>query len=245
MRTQNSISSALEALAAARRVADYANEHGVVTGTPLARPAVWHMGALVADSVLQSGLNYATVVRPRVLSILKNFPEKKYISSLSEVVKCKQTGTFLNWKHPLKIQRFDYLVEFLQEHSVENAHDLRRNLAQESFRLELQKIDGIGPKTVDYMACLAGVDSIAVDRHVRNFARQVGLVNDDYHYLRAVFCNAADLLSISRRDFDAWVWQREAARGSMQIRIDFSCPPTDEAAVPTTHEDREINHESA
>lgn len=223
MSSQKSISSALEALAAARRVADYANEHGVVTSISLARPAVWHMGALVADAVLQSGLNYATVVRPRVLSILKNFPEKNCTSSLSEVVKRKKTGIFLNWKHPLKIQRFDSLVEFLQEHSVENANDLRGNLTREDFRFALQKIDGIGPKTVDYMACLSGVDSIAVDRHVRNFARQAGLVNDEYHYLRAVFCNAADLLSISRRDFDAWVWQRETARESMQIRIDFSC----------------------
>lgn len=69
-----------------------------------------------------------------------------------------------------------------------------------------------GRKTVDYMACLVGIDSIAVDRHMRTFARQVGVENDDYHFLRRSFCCAADLLALSRREFDAWLWKRAIAR---------------------------------
>ena len=42
-----------------------------------------------------------------------------------------------------------------------------------SFCTSLQRIDGIGPKTVDYMKCLVGIDSIAVDRHTLTFLPQL------------------------------------------------------------------------
>lgn len=59
------------------------------------------------------------------------------------------------------------------------------------------------------MACLVGVESIPVDRHVRSFALRLDIKCQDYHFLQKAFCFAADFLGISRRDFDAWIWQRE------------------------------------
>ncbi|TIS84458.1 MAG: hypothetical protein E5X00_01335 [Mesorhizobium sp.] len=74
---------------------------------------------------------------------------------------------------------------------------------------------------MDYMQCLVGIDSIAVDRHVRTFAKRVGVVEEDYDFLRSVFCYAADLLSVSRREFDAWVWRREASVSNPQLVFAF------------------------
>jgi hypothetical protein len=71
------------------------------------------------------------------------------------------------------------------------------------------------------MGCLVGMDSVAVDRHVRAFARRVGVLEDDYDFLKTVFCYAADLLSVSRRQFDAWVWHRESSLSAPQMAFAF------------------------
>ncbi|WP_372396934.1 hypothetical protein ABMY26_22860 [Azospirillum sp. HJ39] len=207
----------MEMLLAARRIADHAKDEGVLYRQVGARASCQHMGGILADAVLQSGLNYKSVVRPRVVAILRLYPEKDTTSSLMEVVEEGMTSSFLNWNHPQKIARFERLVCFLQDRNIELARDLKNHLQDAEFCEEIQGVNGVGPKTVDYMACLVGVDSIAVDRHVRNFAKRVGVSNDDYLFLRKVFCFAADLLELSRRDFDAWIWSRESSSSSRQL----------------------------
>ncbi|WP_197729910.1 HhH-GDP family DNA glycosylase [Rhizobium ruizarguesonis] len=208
-------------LLAARLVADYARELGADTERQETRPVYDHMGALLADSVLQAGLNYNSVVRPRVEAILAQFPQCDRTSELLPVVSDGQAATFLNWTHPEKIGRFESLVRFLDCNSIETVSDLREGLNHPRFVELLRNVRGVGPKTVDYMGCLVGLDSVAVDRHVRTFAKRVGVLNDDYDFLRSVFCCAADLLSLSRRQFDAWVWRRESSLSSHQIEFSF------------------------
>jgi hypothetical protein len=212
--------SAIEILLAARRIADCAKDEGALFEQKMPRATCEHMGAVLADSVLQAGLNYATVVRPRVMMILRAYPQIDTVSALLGLIQERRTGEFLNWRHHEKVTRFEALVTFLKEWGVEDIQDLRVNLAAEQFCNAIQTINGIGPKTVDYMACLVGIDSIAVDRHVRTFAKKVGVKNDDYHFLRRSFCCAADLLALPRREFDAWLWRR-AASSSAQIQLNL------------------------
>lgn len=211
--------SAIEILLAARRIADHAMDEGALGEQKVPRAICEHLGAVLADSVLQAGLNYATVVRPRVLTILRTYPNQDTVSALLGLIEERRTGVFLNWRHHEKVIRFEMLVAFLKEWGIEDVKDLRTHLASEQFCHAIQSINGIGPKTVDYMACLVGIDSIAVDRHVRTFARQVGVENDDYHFLRRSFCCAADLLALPRREFDAWLWKRAAARAQVQLSL--------------------------
>jgi hypothetical protein len=203
--------SAIEVLIVARRIANHAKDEGVLFEEKHSRVTCEHLGAVLADSVLQAGLNYATVVRPRVLAILRAHPGRHTVSSLVSLIEEGETGAFLNWRHHEKVSRFEALVAFLQRWGVEDVQDLRASLASDKFCEAIQRVRGIGPKTVDYIACLVGIDSIAVDRHVRKFAKAVGVENDDYHFLRASFCYAADLLSLPRREFDAWLWRRSVA----------------------------------
>ncbi|WP_431474008.1 hypothetical protein RVM24_11540 [Marinobacter sp. KM021] len=212
-------SSAIEVLLVARRIANRAKDEGVLFEEKHPRATCEHMGAVLADSVLQAGLNYTTVVRPRVLAILRGHPDRHTISSLVSLIQSGQAGAFLNWRHHQKVRRFEELVTFLQKWGVEDVHDLCACLASEEFCNAVQTVRGIGPKTVDYMACLVGVDSVAVDRHVRTFAKTVGVENDDYHFLRASFCCAADLLSLPRREFDAWLWRRAAEPTQTQLAL--------------------------
>lgn len=211
--------SPLEVLIGARRIANHAKNEGALLGVKYPRATCEHLGAVLADSVLQAGLNYTTVVRPRVLAILRSHPNRHTISSLSALIQGGEAGAFLNWRHHEKLKRFEAVVIFLQEWGVEDVEDLRANLVSEEFCDAIQSVSGIGPKTVDYMACLVGIDSIAVDRHVRAFARAAGVANDDYHFLRKSFCCAADLLSLPRREFDAWLWRRAAVPSQAQLKL--------------------------
>ncbi|KVD59099.1 hypothetical protein [Burkholderia ubonensis] len=212
--------SAIEVLLAARRIADHAKDEGALFEEKHPRATCEHLGAVLADSVLQAGLNYMTVVRPRVLAILRAHPNRLTTSSLVALIQDGQTGAFLNWRHHEKVTRFEALVIFLKKWGIEDAKDLRASLASDEFCDAIQTVNGIGPKTVDYMACLVGIDSIAVDRHVRTFAKTVGVKNNDYHFLRKSFCCAADLLSLPRREFDAWLWRRAAAPSQVQLRLE-------------------------
>lgn len=214
-------SSTVQMLVAARRVADYAKELGADLDRQEIRPAYDHMGALLADSVLQAGLNYNSVVRPRITAILTHYPNQSRTSQLLDLVHRGETATFLNWTHTEKVGRFDSLVTFLSTCSVEHIDDLRDCLLNHAFVVSLRDVRGIGPKTVDYMGCLVGLDSVAVDRHVRTFAKRVGVMEDDYDFLKTVFCYAADLLSVSRREFDAWVWKRESSLAKPQMAFAF------------------------
>lgn len=212
-------SSAIEMLLVARRIANHAKNEGALCEEKHPRVTCEHLGAVLADSVLQAGLNYTTVVRPRVLAILRSHPSCHTISSLISLIQDGKTGAFLHWRHHEKVGRFESLVVFLQGRGIEDVGDLRTALASDEFCDEIQTVNGIGPKTVDYMACLIGIDSIAVDRHVRTFAKAVGVETNNYYFLRESFCCAADLLSLPRREFDAWLWRRAAAPTQMQLAL--------------------------
>ncbi|APP06742.1 hypothetical protein AAFX19_15630 [Vibrio harveyi] len=203
-------------LKSARILANYAQEQGFEAESHNARPTYDHMGAILADSILQAGMNYRNVVKPRVEAILVSYADKKSVSDLVDLIASEGLEKLLNWSHRTKLSRFEKLVTFMMKNQVITANELKERLLDDSFCTSLQRIDGIGPKTVDYMKCLVGIDSIAVDRHIKTFAKEAGLEHHDYDFLRNVFCSAADLLSISRRAFDSWVWNKLSMASSPQ-----------------------------
>lgn len=210
-----------DALHAARRVADHAVRTGVLGPRVSCRPVYQHMGAVLADSVLQAGLNYAKVVKPRIATILRIFPHATTMSNLVPVIEQEGSSKFLQWEHREKVSRFDNLVGFMAEAEIDSTSELSRALRDKRFRMDIRRVRGVGPKTVDYMACLVGVDCIAVDRHIRSFAELAGLEDDSYDYLREVFSFAADLLSISRREFDASIWRYQSEQTARQLSLEF------------------------
>ncbi len=211
------------ALCAARCIADHAVGEGILRANVPIRPVYHHMGAVLADSILQAGLNYSTIVRPRVQAILETFPHATTVNAVTQIIATQGSGKFLQWRHQEKVSRFNDLVEFLVCSRIEDTSDLGEALLDDAFRVDIRQVRGIGPKTVDYMACLVGVDCIAVDRHIRGFAELAGLEDDSYDYLRDTFSFAADLLSISRREFDASIWHFQVMKNSRQVMLHFDC----------------------
>lgn len=219
MNTRSATGNNLEILLVARRIADYASAEGVSSTPRRVRARYNHVGAVLADSVLQAGLNYESVVRPRIARILMQYPQATTVDVLMTIINSGGSSDFLNWKHPVKAARFERVVLTVHQAGITNTDELRSQLRNDDFCQFLQKLNGVGPKTVDYMACLVGIESIAVDRHIRTFARRVGIEATDYFYLKKVFCFAADLLSVSRREFDAWIWRRESKPQPEQLML--------------------------
>ncbi|ESQ79296.1 hypothetical protein [Asticcacaulis sp. YBE204] len=214
-------SDPIDILAGARRIADYVNSEGMSVGSYGVRGHCDHIGAVLADCTLQAGLNYAKVVRPRVDRILERFPNADTVYALTGIVEAGETADFLNWSHPLKASRFERMVYFVHDAGISDVNSLRVRLLEDQFCVCLQELHGVGPKTVDYMACIVGIESIAVDRHIRTFAKRAGIEGTDYNYLKWTFCYAADLLSVPRRDFDSWIWNRESSLNSKQLSLAF------------------------
>jgi len=197
---------ALSALSSARLVVKLAQEKGVVRDTLAYREPLGHVGAILADATLQAGLNYRTVVKGRIDRIVRDFPEAATLSGMFDTIALVGIYNFLQWRHHTKVSRFIYLAELLRNERVDDCHQLRIWLQKPVAREKLRSINGVGPKTVDYLCGLAGLDFIAVDRHIRAFASDAGVIAVDYDFLQTVVSYAADLLGVSRRHFDASIW---------------------------------------
>src|SRR5665213_2644531 len=192
----------LEELSFARRVADYADSLGVHDSPVTLRVTSDHLGAVLADAILQAGVSYRTVVRMRVDRIHLRFPEAATLPGLFTLLEQHGAGEFLLWNHPIKMSRFVSLARFLAIQNISTTVELKVWLNRNDAREHLLSLHGIGPKTYDYLCCLVGIDCIAVDRHVRTFASEAGVLISDYDRLKSVVSYAADLLGMARRDFD-------------------------------------------
>jgi len=204
--------AALEQLSFARRIADHADHLGVRHWPIGSRVTSDHLGAVLADAILQAGLSYRKVVRMRVERIQARFPETAALSGLLALIEREGAHDLLLWTHPTKVSRFVSLAQYLATQGTETTVELNRWLRVGTAREHLLALHGIGPKTYDYLCCLVGIDCIAVDRHIKTFASEAGVSVNDYEQLKSVVSYAADLLGMARRDFDAWVWQTVSSR---------------------------------
>jgi hypothetical protein len=196
----------LRALSSARLVAQLAQEKGLLQHYSSFRAPLYHVGAILADAALQAGLNYRTVVKARIDRIIQIFPEAATLSGMFSAIASIGAAEFLSWHHHSKVARFICLAELLRDERVDDFHQLRAWLQNPIGREKLRAIHGVGPKTVDYLCGLVGLDFIAVDRHIRAFASDAGVTTADYDFLQIVVSYAADLLGVSRRNFDATIW---------------------------------------
>src|ERR1039458_7012053 len=95
----------LEELEFARRIADYADDLGVRHSRVSLRVTSAHLGAVLADAILQAGVSYRTVVRMRVERIHLQFPDAATLPGLITFLEQQGAGEFLLWNHPIKTSR--------------------------------------------------------------------------------------------------------------------------------------------
>jgi len=207
----------VKAITDARAVADYALSIGLLRLPYFSKSSTRHLGAALADAILQAGVNYETVVRKRVSRIIDMFPETSVMRGVRNIVFEDKTSDFLQWTHETKLQRFVRLVTFLDREGVGDVDLLREWLTLPTSKGDLMRLNGVGPKTYDYLSCLAGLDRIAVDRHVITFVGNAGVQVGDYDSVQRVVSFAADLLQIRRRDFDTIIWRYISSSGQASL----------------------------
>lgn len=165
-----------------------------------------HIGALFADAILQAGLNYRSVVMPRVAHILEFFPNAKTVKTFSKVLEYYGVNKVLNWNNDIKAQRMQDLVTFCLTHSIDTTTELAQFLKEKKGEDALKKINGIGNKTCDYLKRLLGFDNVAVDRHIRAFLVGADIIYDNYYDIKEVVEYAADFMGMNRRTLDYSIW---------------------------------------
>ena len=173
-----------------------------------------HMGATIADATLQAGAKYDTVVRPRIERIQKLYPEATTTSAFWQLLYEEGPKTVLSWRDDEKPNRVVGLTKFFLDEGIETEEQLREWMANESNRPRLLGVRGVGPKTVDYIKVLVGLQTTAVDRHVYALLTEAGVQTSSYEEAREVVNLAAYLLRIESALFDHSIWQFMSHRGS-------------------------------
>lgn len=186
-------------------------------------PYIDHIGALFTDAILQAGVNYRKVVWPRVYHVLKTYPYASTVLSFAEVLLQNGTSTVLRWNNCDKIQRMDDLVSFCLNNEINTAKQLTEYLKYDINLDYLKTIHGIGNKTCDYLKRLLGFDIVAVDRHIRFFIENAGIVCRNYYDMKEVVEYAADFMDCARRDLDysIWSYMSQKEHNAYQLHLNF------------------------
>ena len=170
------------------------------------RTPYYHMGATITDSVLQAGLNYRYVVYPRVLRLLTEFSDYRTTCDFIILIQTIPISELLQWNNSKKLNLIKDISWLLFERSIETEIQLACWLSERENEQQLLNMNGVGPKTIDYLRMLSGSQAIAIDRHLLGFLRLAGITINSYQEARAVYCNAAKLLRISEYELDRKVW---------------------------------------
>ncbi|MFQ5924208.1 MAG: hypothetical protein ACE5M4_15325 [Anaerolineales bacterium] len=174
-----------------------------------------HMGATIADAILQAGTNYATVVKPRVNAILNTYPDARTTSAFRDLLEGVGAKEVLSWTDDEKPNRVMALTEFLLAEGIDSEEDLRTWISSDENLERIQVVHGVGPKTADYLRILVGIQTAAVDRYVYRLIEEAGLGTLSYEEAREILNTAADSLEVERAVFDQSIWkymsQRERA----------------------------------
>lgn len=176
-----------------------------------------HMGALLADAVLQSGINYPNVVEPRMAAILHRYPDQKTTSGFLDILTAEGAPATLSWSPGRKPETLLKLVQLMASELVETVDDLRCWLQDPQNLDKLLAVSGVGPKTVDYIKGLAGIPTIAVDVHLKRFLAEAGVnaaTYENYKEAKKVLEETADCLKVDRAllDHSIWKYMSERAR---------------------------------
>lgn len=174
---------------------------------PAVRSGYKHMGGTLTDAILQCGLNYRTVVYPRVANIIRRFPAAHLTTSFWDVLHAYSPADVLSWSHPEKPRRLLELTNLLVRQGVQTEDDLSCWIIKPSNADAMLDIKGIGPKTLDYLKLLVGVQTVAVDRHIRTFVALAGLDLQHYEEIRQVVLDAACILRIDPATLDHRIWR--------------------------------------
>ncbi|MFE0455469.1 hypothetical protein ACFW2D_30210 [Streptomyces sp. NPDC058914] len=184
---------------------------------PFLRAGGWHhMGAVICDAVLQQARHYRHWVQPRVEGLTKAWPDAHTVTRFRARAAEGELSAVLRTTNRRKLAAIAAITDLLAASGVETCDELRAWLKEDTSRSALLTVHGVGPKTVDYLGSLVGGSHVAVDVHLRAFARQAGVGATTYHGLRRVYEETADRLGHDRGGLEHAVWNHMSVDAGAQ-----------------------------
>ncbi|MCK4653531.1 MAG: hypothetical protein KAU01_03705 [Candidatus Cloacimonetes bacterium] len=166
-----------------------------------------HLGATLADAILQANRNFEIHIRPRIKRIQKLYSKAYNLEGLKEVLKNTSINEFLNLRGNVRVKCFLDLINLCSVENIKTESDLHDWLCDSNNLNKLRNIKGIGPKTVDYLKILVGIETTAVDRHLLKFIENAQIKISGYDEAHRIINTTADLLNVNRSDFDHSIWK--------------------------------------
>mgnify|MGYP001816158339 CR=1 FL=1 len=210
----------------ARRLANYLDSLPDFTVAKTIDGNYGHMGATITDGILQAGINYESVVRPRVNRLRAEYPEAVTTSGFLTLIERVGLEEIIEWKPGAKPERILGVTRFFQKEGIETEGGLREWLEHKNNRKRFLKLNGIGEKTADYFGILVGVPAAAIDRHLIDFLRRAGIEVQGYTEAKQIIEAAADLLGIHRSFLDHSIWRYISSGKKMDKKSTRTCPQT-------------------
>ncbi|MFH9466162.1 hypothetical protein ACH4LT_02515 [Streptomyces clavifer] len=171
-----------------------------------------HMGAVICDAIIQQARHYERWVRPRVQDVQSSWPDADTVTRFRARLVDGDLSAVLRTTHQRKLAAIGAVADLLAASGVDTRDDLRTWLNQDDNRSALLAIHGVGLKTVDYLGSLVGGSHVAVDVHLRAFAREASLGVSAYLDLRHVYEETADRLGHDRGALEHAVWRYMSSR---------------------------------
>jgi hypothetical protein len=166
-----------------------------------------HLGATIADAILQANMRYETHVRPRIIRIMRMFPEAATLSRLKKILMERTASDFLDWSGMDRVNRFQGIVDLFSSENIETEDNLRDWLMNDRNLLKLAMIQGVGPKTIDNFKILSGIQTCAIDRRLLNLLKQAGIEVSGYDEAKGIINLTADVLGVQRAPRDHSIWE--------------------------------------
>jgi 3-methyladenine DNA glycosylase/8-oxoguanine DNA glycosylase len=177
-----------------------------------------HVGAKLADAALQRGVNYETMVRPRVEALVSTYPDANTTSGLIRLLKKHGAPKMLQIKGGMKSHTFLWLARELAERRIETVAELQEFLADQWHANSLRRIKGVGPKTVAFLKLIVGLDAVAVDLHILAAFEAAGVPPCDPSEAEELIGKVAERLGMRMSDIDALIWQHQARPSERRAR---------------------------
>ena len=167
-----------------------------------------HMAAIITDGILQAGLNYNTVVKPKIDNIKLLYPELKTTSAFYDKIQIGELEKIINWKHEEKLNRIIGVTKLFIEEHIETPSDLAIWLSDVKNVAYFKTLRGVSNKTADYFKILTGKSSVAVDRHLFTFLNLAGIkiASTEYERAKKIIIETAILMNKRAEILDFSIW---------------------------------------
>lgn len=184
------------------------------------RTPYYNMAATLTDAVLQAGMNYKSVVYPRVYNILNKYSDYRTTCDFIILFQTIPIEELIQWKNKRKQNTICQLAWFLYNQNVNTEDDLAKWSIDDKNAEKLLEVNGVGRKTIDYLKLLSGQQAIPIDRHMFQFLELAGILTSDYKEASAILRKTATVLQIGESVLDKTIWNYMSKNsGSGQLTL--------------------------